>query len=1469
MGPETPDDEGGTSAESGLIHDAGTRRLLVVRFRRDAQSERSSQRSTGVYIDWNFDNLAGHGHIRATGRFPMPTSSTHRGYSDLVQAVEHGTEEAAKVIAIQRADSRDNLRVCFDVAQEVDALPLHTIPIPDKDGDTQPLRDLASGVTMFWSPDSGTPITDSKFHRSDEMSLQIVSNPPAGGQHFETQFEGLRTTAESVGKLRGGTTGRVPLSDLINHPEPTDVVIVFAHGDEESVHLNDIHQDYGDLDSFVDSITKAEPKVVLIAACNSHRAARRLAEAGVPLVLGWMGTVPSDLATDTLVAVLNSMKNAESHGVDFDRFATTIAKSHTKWRNKVGEHSPEIQPCLWVPIGTNYRIQPSPTAAQNSSGMRWRKWITAVITVAAVVAIAVLGVVHLLEEHPPAGVVSGPPQSAQSEFEPIASIGNLNPNEPLGFMDNRPQSTNSISSSLVPHQDELQAVGFLGDREEAEREAEGVLAEDPANFEALILLAQAAKDPDRSWETADLAVSVATRSVDKAVARALRALATTRQENPDIDQANRDIQTALRLDDTSPIVHRIQATIQVIQRQYPQALESIDHAISLGLPPAAGHAFHAWVLLSENDESNYLQIIDHSHRAFEAGAPVGVLTNAAEAYSRSGNPGQAIATFDQILSTEDDNSGAISRRAELTAQAQGDKIAADWLQSYLNKVEGSLNDLKYPYSTLGDLLTKSGQSTEALPILDRVIEAFESDEKTDKSGLASAKLRRALAYQSEQRYDDALEDLKDSENLNPDWVEPTRVRGEILFYDLTEPDIDTAIEAFEFATQKDPSNYLAQAQLGQAYQRRGDIVQAREAYVAARSLAPTASWPLVRLATMEDDLDVALNLSREAFELNPDDSEARVLLGRYLRVNNKLPEAKEHLDQQLEIHPEDVALLTERAYLSLDESKQASNWDHRVSYLDGIEFVDRALAAETSDQTLKGELHNLRGGVLQRLERSVEAAQEFKLSIEASPDWIVPTLNLAGLALNDIDDNESVVKLIEPLLHRENLDHELGAYLGDESYAEYLYQLVGSAYLKLGRPKEAQEKFRLDLRPDFHPKSARSIVGLAVAQWMQEHRDGSTSAALDERLIERARRLDALGAVDALEFFNVEHTEVIAVLETALAEDPTNLDVYRRLNRELTPSETDPYETQVADLSRALKITRAQAQRDPENLRFYRYSEGFLLWKLARAESEDSVTSAQRLDDADTAYLEALVTPGSTPSDDRIRFHRRYFVTDSQGDTGLTRSELIDLFHKIPSGHDDLEDAAWRLSWLLTNRFGDDGTTTLLDLLRGRVADSLHIRDQLMEDLLNHAESLTESDPRTRPQILSLIDEALTLTEQANRDHPGYNWPLVLRCRAWLIIDNFAEAATACEAAFNRYGRSFQTSSSGVDLTTAASEAIAAADPSSAMKFVHIIARSQPDNPDGVAQDLISIARAFREYDMSPESLEVLAIALEQGEPVA
>lgn len=223
----------------------------------------------------------------------------------------------------------------------------------------------------------------------------------------------------------------------------------------------------------------------------------------------------------------------------------------------------------------------------------------------------------------------------------------------------------------------------------------------------------------------------------------------------------------------------------------------------------------------------------------------------------------------------------------------------------------------------------------------------------------------------------------------------------------------------------------------------------------------------------QGDINAAVIQLRNALQRNPNNAEARLLLGKlYLRIGN-LPSAEKELSRAHELAPSD------ESEIELGQALLLQNEPERVLDLVGEE-------AKTPELTARKLM--LRGGALRALDKQDEAEALFKQAQALAPKMPEPHVQLAqsALARGDLDAAAAEVKtaltlapdFVPALLLQGNIALERGA--NAEAIAAYRKAAraaprnvrahigLAQAYLRAGQSEEAKTALdqALEIQPD-------------------------------------------------------------------------------------------------------------------------------------------------------------------------------------------------------------------------------------------------------------------------------------------------------------------------------------------------------------------------------------------------------------------
>src|SRR5690606_27624124 len=163
-----------------------------------------------------------------------------------------------------------------------------------------------------------------------------------------------------------------------------------------------------------------------------------------------------------------------------------------------------------------------------------------------------------------------------------------------------------------------------------------------------------------------------------------------------------------------------------------------------------------------------------------------------------------------------------------------------------------------------------------------------------QSEAARWRVDTAIYYISNGWFPEALEHLQQAARSAPDDAEAYFLMG-MLFDVLGEP--ERALAAYRRAMELAPDAAPYAVLMGDIYWSAGMLDEAQRAYEQALSEFPeagTAHYGLARVLAAKQS-DGVIDTLRAAVQHAPDLIDARLLLGRLLRLNGELEEALEHL----------------------------------------------------------------------------------------------------------------------------------------------------------------------------------------------------------------------------------------------------------------------------------------------------------------------------------------------------------------------------------------------------------------------------------------------------------------------------------------------------------------------------------------------------------------------------------------------
>ncbi len=257
---------------------------------------------------------------------------------------------------------------------------------------------------------------------------------------------------------------------------------------------------------------------------------------------------------------------------------------------------------------------------------------------------------------------------------------------------------------------------------------------------------------------------------------------------------------------------------------------------------------------------------------------------------------------------------------------------------------------------------------------------------------------------------------------------------------------------------KNPSNFRALANLGIAYQDRGEIKAALANYDAAIRLSPDYYVVLYDKGVLLGQMgrtEEAIALFNEALRIKPNYAKALVNLGVAVARKGDSGKAIAYLQQALTIQPDSFEANLNLATIFANNGKLESAADH---YL-------RALRMEPDN----AKLHSKVGVVLHVLSRYHDAADHFREAIRIEPNSAEAYLNLANSQMSLNMPDEAIQAYKETIrLNPASLEG---------------YTNLGVVLMKTGDKEEAVKQFHAAVK--IKPDSVEARINLGSALYYQ------------------------------------------------------------------------------------------------------------------------------------------------------------------------------------------------------------------------------------------------------------------------------------------------------------------------------------------------------------------------------------------------
>ena len=510
----------------------------------------------------------------------------------------------------------------------------------------------------------------------------------------------------------------------------------------------------------------------------------------------------------------------------------------------------------------------------------------------------------------------------------------------------------------------LLASGRVND---ARGETRFVLEKRPADAEGLLLIAQAASQPEDFTEARALIQAAARAGGSEATTRTAEAALCLREKR--FDDAGRLLQEAIAADPKSSAAHAFLGALALARGAVAEAGPALQKAAELAPPRSPRRIQFAQFKIRTGDIEAAKQILDQVIREAPDFLPASVAR--AEIALVEKKPDECAALIGRVLA-----------RDPQFAEAQMMETRLQIAKGEFAKAEAALKKLvvAYPQSAplqyyLAFALLAGPDSAAAEPALERAL-ALAPD-------YTEAILLRAQIQIRKGEHGAAVVALRQLVQNQPK-LEPARLL--LIEAYQGQGNFAAALEACAQLRALAPKNPLGPLLTGGLLLQQGLRAEAREAFGQALSLQPglaLAHEKLVTLELQEKNLEGATTRAREFATNFPESAEAHLLVARVAMARHDRTEAENELKRVIALRPDAPApyILLARVYL------EAGRVDEALRNVEGVAVRN---PRDVGALMLVGTLNQQRGNM-------DPARDAYEKLLAINPDFGAALNNLAYL----------------------------------------------------------------------------------------------------------------------------------------------------------------------------------------------------------------------------------------------------------------------------------------------------------------------------------------------------------------------------------------------------------------------------------------------------------------------------------------
>lgn len=512
----------------------------------------------------------------------------------------------------------------------------------------------------------------------------------------------------------------------------------------------------------------------------------------------------------------------------------------------------------------------------------------------------------------------------------------------------------------------------IGERVQARQEAISILQQDPANADAIMLVAdtsegkeeiavseqQLEKFPQKNIAAFHLAraslalkkgeIGAASDEVQQAIAAdpksahahlALSFLYTLRKDK---ERATQAIKTAADLapvrseerikyaefqaasgavEEAKDTLRRITkqapdympawrglAQIALTEKKYDEALSLLENILSRDPANPEVRLLQCQTWLAKGEPAKAVAGLDNLNTTYPNN-PV-IKLQIARAYVASKRPAQAAAALEQAIAAKPDFAEAILALAELNLRLGKAQAVVSTMEDFLSKHP----DMPQPRLMLADAYKALGRVDQAAALFRDQIKA------TPDSSVAHFFL--GLILRAQKKDDEARQAFEKAAELAPNDFNPV---GQLVEMDLAEKRYDAALELAQKQLRENPSaasSHFLKGQVAAAQQKWADAESAlQKAIELDANFAPSYGL-LVSVYAAQNKLPQAISQLEADVKKNPGDPRALVMIGLFYEQMKDYAKARDTYEKLIAANSDSVAGLNNLAYLYTERLPQ-------------------------------------------------------------------------------------------------------------------------------------------------------------------------------------------------------------------------------------------------------------------------------------------------------------------------------------------------------------------------------------------------------------------------------------------------------------------------------------------------------------------------------------------------------------------